>query len=332
MTEESVGPSSTEVPNTTDAGLSEGDERLLRFVIGRGSGVEDWDAWVEQVGDIDDHSHASFPMFPAAYARLDDLGVEHEWMPRLRGAYRKEWVAARTVESTTLQAADVLDAAGIGHLVPAGAALREVTDAPLPRWESDRVTVRWDEAPHALDALGEAGWVESAGARRERPRPALRRVRVVERALRGPDGTEIVLADHMIPGRPGRRAGDRVWSDARPNGRGLAHLPAHRDLARAVASDVGSPESGLVVCLLRLAALASANDDVLEITVDRTPWHPLDPLVESRLARFESVSGARVMRSPIDDRAPTGVSSRLGDAVTAARRWGPVGVVRAIGR
>ena len=313
--------------------LSEGDEHLLRFVVGRGdAGVEHWEAWVAAVGDIDEHSRPSFPMFPAAFARLDELGIDHEWLPRLRGAYRKEWVTSRVVESATKGASEVLDAAGVDHLVPIGAAVRQVTDAPLPRWDSPRLVVRWRDAPAALDALREAGWTEPSAPARRDPRAGLRRLRVLERRLRGPDDTEIVLADHLIHGRPGRRAGERVWGDARRHGPGRAHLPATRDLAQAAASYESGHESDLAVALLRLDALASSNGGVLEITTDRTPWHPADPLIDARLARLVEVTSTSVVRSEVDDRPPGDTGTRLGDVVAAVRRWGVAGLVRTLTR
>ena len=134
------------------------DEALLRFVLcpdlEREARLALWQRWAD-AGDIDDHSSAAYDLFPAVYAALHDLDVDHRWIGRLKGVYRQAWTRNTLQRRTLADAAAVLDRSGIDHLDPRVGGGEDTLPLNEP---TPRLIVRWHDAGRARDALLEAGW------------------------------------------------------------------------------------------------------------------------------------------------------------------------------
>jgi len=298
------------------------DLDLLRFIVDPSDrAYEYWEAWAGS-GDIEDHSPDAFAMFPAAYRKLEQLGLEHPWRPRLRGVRRREWAHQQMRTAAVDEACTILEAAGVDHLLPIERSISLASDH-LVVWRGDnRIVVRWHEIRAAMSTLVEAGWEVHRSPLRSDPR---RRLNVIDDGVRSPRGDWIALSDHHITPNAGRRGNERTWNAASSIDGSRSFVAAAADLARAVASDpTGGVES--VDCALRLHALTAGPDQRLVITTEATSWRDADRFVDARIAWFESIGGRPIERVPVTDIAigPRSTKERLSTWRDVVVRWGGV--------
>jgi hypothetical protein len=99
-------------------------ELLLRAALLRGpDGIGAWESWCNGVGDIMALDAGSIRMLPLLYHTLQSQQVDHPWMGRLRGTYRKAWYQNRMLLHHGGAVVRALAAAGLPTMVLKGAAL-----------------------------------------------------------------------------------------------------------------------------------------------------------------------------------------------------------------
>lgn len=187
-------------------------ELLLRAALLAGEPALDaWAAWRE-TADLDTLEAASRRLLPLLYRSLARLGVEHPWMPKLKGVYRHSWsrnqLSLRTLEGVL----ELLRARGIDFMVLKGAALladyyKDVGARPM---DDVDVIVRVKDAPAAFAALVQGGW------RTWSEDPA--RYVPVYHALNFERGDEVAvdLHWHVLSIDCRERADDAFWQGAVP--------------------------------------------------------------------------------------------------------------------
>lgn len=127
--------------------LRDGDARLA------------WTKWSSSV-DIEHLPTGQYLLLPLLYRNLECLGVEHPWMSRLKGVYRRCWyanhLALRRLADVlaALVGADV-DTLLVGEAVSALNDYPEVSSRPIPALQ---IAVRPPAFDHAARLLAELGW------------------------------------------------------------------------------------------------------------------------------------------------------------------------------
>jgi hypothetical protein len=98
--------------------------QLLRAaLLGGPDGLRAWEAWRDGVGDIMELDAGSVRLLPMLYQNLKTEGVDHPWMGRLRGTYRKAWYQNRMLLHHAAKVVRALTEAGLPAMVLKGAAL-----------------------------------------------------------------------------------------------------------------------------------------------------------------------------------------------------------------
>ena len=258
----------------------EDDTTLVRIVAGpEVDRSAQWDAWAASV-DLDHLSPAAYGLLPALYAAMEPLGVEHPWMARLRGVYRREWTESRRHLASAEAVGAALAAAGIAHLDPADQQIaRVVGGASVQRLDRPRVVVDWWSAPKAIEVLAAAGWVSAQPAERQ---SAKARLTATRWSLTSGGGAAAELTTSFLPFLVDERREADLWERAasgaadgagvHPADLAVAALCDQLDLAGAVRWVPGA-----------LAVIdASASLD-LRPTLDRRVARVALPLIGARL-------------------------------------------------
>ncbi|MEM9465649.1 MAG: hypothetical protein AAGA90_09770 [Actinomycetota bacterium] len=297
------------------------DAALARFVLA--PDLDDdarlmlWRIWAD-AGDIDDHSTAAYDLFPAVYAALRDLDVDHPWLPRLKGVYRQAWTRNTLQRRTVGEAATILDDAGLDHLHLRSWADSPEHDLPLNQ-PTPRVVVRWEDAGRARDALVDAGWTPG-----ERAAGGLGHRGVLQRYDQPFDppesGATIRLTDHATPGESGRERSAAAWARAVPVGRGRAHQLHLDDRIRSFVSAQGTAADSMGWMI----ELTNALRDL-----DGTAATTLPTAAESataareRIAIYAEITGDHIdVHDAETEPDPPGVLSLAREEWRAARRLG----------
>lgn len=86
--------------------------------------VQAFQRW-QQENELDDISAGDYQLLPLVYYKLAQCGVEHPWMSRLRGVYRRAWYTNQVSLATLRQVVQDLQAGNVPVLVMGGAALSQ---------------------------------------------------------------------------------------------------------------------------------------------------------------------------------------------------------------
>jgi hypothetical protein len=119
-------------------------------------------AWAQWSGSIDlDHLPAGqYLLLPLLYRNLEYLGVEHPWLSRLKGVYRRCWYAnhlalRRLADVVAALAGADVDALLVGEAVSVLSDYPEVSTRPIPALQ---IAVRPAAFDQAARLLAELGW------------------------------------------------------------------------------------------------------------------------------------------------------------------------------
>jgi hypothetical protein len=209
--------------------VDEGHRQLVRAACLDGpEAAAAWRAWRTLV-DFDDMDEPSGRLLPAVARRTDVLTDDDDVVRgRIRGLYRRAWVANHLLWQETAPVLVALGAGAIPVMLLKGAALRRFYDGDIgarPMYDID-ILVRPEHARRALGILDGLGWEpefvqSSAGIG---ARLAFRRHSTG--FVRGENG-RLDLHWHALATSIGARADDAFWRAARPAADGGPELVMH---------------------------------------------------------------------------------------------------------
>lgn len=115
-----------------------------------------WQALV----DLDLLPGSHYPLLPLIYRTLDQNGIDHPWLPRLRGIYRKMWYANQLTLRTVAGVVDAIEANGVEPMVVDAAVLAPTVypEPALRPIQPPALAVRTEDAGRAIDILRSLGW------------------------------------------------------------------------------------------------------------------------------------------------------------------------------
>jgi hypothetical protein len=104
-----------------------------------------------------------FHLLPLLYRQMERTADDHPWLPRLKGIYRRTWVANQLAFKAAQEALEVLAAAGQSALLvgPAALALTLYADPATRPIGVAQVLTPIADRPAAMRALTAAGWQPS---------------------------------------------------------------------------------------------------------------------------------------------------------------------------
>jgi hypothetical protein len=190
---------------------TEQQEQLLRAALLSGpESLQAWESWRNGVDDVMTLDAGSVRMLPLLYRNLKAQGVDHPWMGRFRGTYRKAWYQNRVLLHHAAEVLRALTSAGLPSMVLKGAALASSAygDLALRPMNDVDVLVRTEDAQAAMAIFDESGLRPTHSV-------ALGRMRVthsvcfVDRA-----GRQIDLHWHVLEDDCRVHADDAFWARA----------------------------------------------------------------------------------------------------------------------
>jgi len=188
-------------------------ELLLRAALLRGpDGLRAWESWRDGVRDIMALDAGSIRMLPLLYRTLESQQVDHPWMGRLRGTYRKAWYQNRMLLHRGAVVVRALTAAGLPTMVLKGAALapsvyEDIAQRPMNDVD---ILVRTGDLDAAMGIFADLGL---------RPIHSLARERLqLTHAVGFVDdsGRQVDLHWHVLEDDCREDADDTFWANAVP--------------------------------------------------------------------------------------------------------------------
>ena len=178
---------------------------LLQAVLGpeqvNPQAIERWQAET----DIERLEVGQFQLLPLVYQQMELVAADHPWLPRLKGVYRRTWMANQLARRAAADALQVLAAAGLPALLigPAALALTVYADPATRPIGAPQVLTPTVDRLAAIRALTAAGWQPS-------PRTALAAVRcerwqaghLFVKPLAGKEALQVRLCWHGLPLAP----------------------------------------------------------------------------------------------------------------------------------
>jgi hypothetical protein len=189
--------------------LTPADRALVRAALLPGTAAADaFAAWTAQC-DFDEVTYAQFTLLPLLYRNVEPLGIEHPWLPRIAGIYRRTWYANQLRLQALGQVLDALTAAEVRVLVVGAAALAasaypDIGARPIPALA---LLVSPESVDVALDRLSLLGW------RVPQPRHGERRWQQAY-MLTGSAGKTAELAWYFLPEAPFGAVDADAWHHA----------------------------------------------------------------------------------------------------------------------
>lgn len=121
---------------------------------------------------LDELEPGVYELLPLVYRNLAECDLDEPELPRLKGIYRKAWVANALLVERTKETAEALTAVGIPALFIEGVVLasRFYSELGLRPTTVVDVCVSERDEPAALAQLQHAGWAASEGAANATPR------------------------------------------------------------------------------------------------------------------------------------------------------------------
>lgn len=180
--------------------------RLLRLVLADRPDPVELAAWTREV-DIEDLDEGSARLLPSLYRRLSAAGLDHPWLPRMRGWYRRTFHLNRLLIHRGLRVVRALASQGVPALLLKGTGLGRRFYGDLgERPMGDFDILLPEEAP--LDVVMTV-LTRDAGLRlRDRALHAL--------TFLGKDGLEIDVHRYLLPELAYRGSGRSLWERAEP--------------------------------------------------------------------------------------------------------------------
>ena len=174
-----------------------------------------FNAWQSAV-DIDTLPPAQNTLLPILARNLERLNIDHPWLPRLKGIYRRTWYANQVALRTQADVITALNAANLPALVIGAAALAstaypELAQRPIHAGE---IVVPPDTVDETIGTLNNMGWrAEPASPRQGNPS-----FRTWAAGLRFVNGQKQVLwlRWHGIPDIPCAHLDADFWTNAIP--------------------------------------------------------------------------------------------------------------------
>lgn len=295
---------------------------LLRCALGGDDAAAAWERWSTET-DIDDHTRASYTLLPAAYLSLQRAGIEHRWMPRLKGVYRRQWTMTSIHESVMDAAASTLADHGVRTIRSPDHAIRQMMERPgsFPL-RSARIGVPWNSTGNAHRALAAAGWTA------KRPAPKLRgRLRSTSWVLERGNRT-LHLSNHITPEIKDDDFERRRWQRALPADR-LSQQLATSDLLFAALTSTARDARSLHWAL-GVAAVEPTDAQIADVAelFSHPATEPIRRTASSRLRVLASIGGypwcetaaAQLDAQPIR-RDPARPPTKLRRRARLVRRW-----------
>jgi hypothetical protein len=199
------------------------EEMLLAFLLSESENPATFYAWRQQT-DLDNLPPGFFDLMPMLYARLARLGLDDPWLRRLKGIYRRAFVANQAAFKTIKEIKNQLEAQQIPVLLSGGASLAALTypEVALRPVHLPTLTIPQAQARQALKTLAQTGWRAIRTGRLE----ALQKT---GQRLKNEKGQAAHLRWHVLDEIPHPAADADFWNLAQPatlNGDAFLVLPA----------------------------------------------------------------------------------------------------------
>ena len=142
--------------------LSSSTQALLQAVLASGTNPDAIAHWLAAT-NIERLEAGQFALLPLVYRQMEPTADDHPWLPRLKGVYRRTWVANQLALRAADDALQVLGAASVPALLIGAAALSLTVYAdPATRPLSvAQVLTPTPDRLAAIQALTTAGWQPS---------------------------------------------------------------------------------------------------------------------------------------------------------------------------
>ncbi len=142
--------------------FSPSTQALLQVVLAPDTNLDAIARWLAAT-NIERLETGQFALLPLAYRQMEPTADDHPWLPRLKGVYRRTWVANQLALRAAADALQVLGAASVPALLigPAALSLTVYADpATRPIGVAQVLTPTADRLT-AIQALTAAGWQPS---------------------------------------------------------------------------------------------------------------------------------------------------------------------------
>ena len=180
--------------------------RLLRVILADRPDPAELAAWTREV-DIEALDEGSVRLLPSLYRRLSTAGLDHPWLPRLRGWHRRTFYLNQLLIHRGLRVVRMLASRGMPVLLLKGTGLGRRFYGDLgERPMGDFDIFLSEEAP--LDAAMAVLTKEAGLKLRNRALHAL--------TFYGEDGLEIDVHRYLLPELAYRGSGRRLWERSQP--------------------------------------------------------------------------------------------------------------------
>lgn len=195
------------------ARLSESSELLLKTALWKGPAAREAGLrWLESA-KIETVSPAIYRVLPLAYDSLRREGVEHAFMPLMKGIKRRTWYLNRLLFRGVDPVVTALQQAGIEVMILKGAPLATAyyRNFALRSMDDIDLLVRFENARAAADLLVDVGWTSSLSLT-----GLGRHLRYDnERHFSKQEKEKIDLHWHLLPFCVGPHADDSFWEGSR---------------------------------------------------------------------------------------------------------------------
>ena len=208
-------PADVARPELQDGNLWPGPEQtlLLRAATADGDrAITAFRDWCEQVDFDRQVSWSTMRLLPAVYANMLRLGVTTPLMGRLKGLYRRAWVANNTLFARVAPAIRALSDSGLPLLLLKGIPLSHAYNAShavRPMMDAD-VCVHYSDATRAVEMLRALGWVPTCELTDDR----LQFFHALQ--FLHPDGGQIDLHWHVMVETPAAELDALFWEATEP--------------------------------------------------------------------------------------------------------------------
>lgn len=230
---------------------------LLRAALLSGTEARDaFQSW-QSVIDLDNLPPGQSTLSPLLYRNLQSLNIDHPWLPRLKGLYRRSWYANQLALRTLDAVINVLNASGTPTRIMGGAALARnlYPEAALRPIQSLEILVPPAMIGDALHQLQAAGW------QRQPPFLAFEQIPcwLPGQRLTGVQGLTLLLMWTALPDAPdaGRELERRAW--AKPRLLAHSNSPTLDSTSQLVHACLAAADGGLIH-LVDAAVLIRQND------------------------------------------------------------------------
>ena len=178
--------------------------RLLRLILGDRPDPVELEAWTREV-DIETLDEGSARLLPSLFRRLSAAGLDHPWLPRMRGWHRRTFYLNQLLIHRGLRVVRALAKQGVPSLLLKGSGLGprfygDLGERPM----GDFDILLPDEAP--LDRVMAVLTKDAGLALRDRALHAL--------TFLGKDRLEIDVHRHLLPELAYRGSGRLLWERA----------------------------------------------------------------------------------------------------------------------